>query len=63
MFIVPSETLKERLATCMSCEKLTGYVMLRCSMCGCSIKGKSILARESCPMGKWSKVEDSSSVT
>ena len=52
-FVSPENMRKERYDICVKCEFVKGALVLRCSICGCMIKGKVALARESCPKGKW----------
>lgn len=54
--LVSADVLRERLAVCTACANLKGYVVLRCALCGCSVKAKSMLKRESCPAEKWPAV-------
>ena len=52
--IIASDALRqERTATCGNCENLRGFLVLRCGLCGCLIRGKTILINEKCPAGKW----------
>ena len=45
-----------RMEICKSCEKLSPHSF--CRMCGCFMPAKTKLANESCPIGKWSAIEN-----
>jgi hypothetical protein len=52
---VDSATQEARLAICRACEKFDAPNE-KCSMCGChmaGVVGKTALATEKCPIGKW----------
>jgi len=47
---VPKAVQKERLQTCLSCEKAElGF----CTVCLCPLAAKSWIASEHCPLFKW----------
>lgn len=49
---------KERMAICRSCDqfrKLTN----QCAQCGCFMVAKTKLLSSECPLGKWTKVDES----
>lgn len=53
--LVPIEKQQDRLAICRACEFLD-VEQARCTRCGChlpGITGKTALATEACPIGKW----------
>tara|TARA_B100000768_G_scaffold105861_1_gene98313 strand:+ start:463 stop:663 length:201 start_codon:yes stop_codon:yes gene_type:complete len=54
------ETVVKRLAVCGSCprKKLSRIVKVwsYCAECHCPLKAKTVLKRESCPLGKWNFV-------
>jgi hypothetical protein len=50
-FWATKEQAQERYAVCATCEKLTK--IKTCELCGCFVIGKTKLAREKCPEGKW----------
>jgi len=47
---------EERLSICTICPKLNilkkDYVSM-CKVCSCIVEGKTWLAQEKCPLGKW----------
>ena len=43
----------ERFRICNKCPYLKHRLLLRCSKCGCSLKLKTRLESESCPINKW----------
>jgi hypothetical protein len=55
-----TEIVAKRLDVCRGCEYLTrGHVVipqmefLKCSLCGCPVKSKTLLTRSTCPKGYW----------
>lgn len=51
---VDKATQKERLATCLTCEKAEFGI---CTVCFCPLAAKSWIASEKCPIDKWPSVE------
>ena len=51
--LAPDAVRQERMAACANCENLKGFLILRCGLCGCVLKGKTLLLNEKCPAGKW----------
>ena len=49
---VDSELAKTRLKICAACEELNP-ISNRCRVCGCFLKHKTRLVKESCPKYKW----------
>jgi hypothetical protein len=49
------ELVAQRAAICGTCDKaiITGGVVRRCALCGCSTWAKIRNAAEQCPAGKW----------
>ena len=47
---VPKSVQKERLTTCLECEKAELGI---CTVCFCPLAAKSWIASEECPEGKW----------
>ena len=52
--IADKEVARERLATCMSCDKLRP-IILQCKECNCLMAAKVRLADAWCPIGQWGK--------
>jgi hypothetical protein len=50
MKTVSPATQQKRLQTCGDCEHHTG---VRCRLCGCFTRVKTLLPHETCPAGKW----------
>jgi hypothetical protein len=48
--LAEDDTVKERLSYCNNCEHNCFGV---CKKCGCVIKGKVRLSRQSCPINLW----------
>ena len=48
---VDKATQKERLKTCLDCNKAELGI---CTICLCPLAAKSWIASEKCPIGKWS---------
>ena len=53
---VDKATQKQRLDTCLSCDKAEFGI---CTICFCPLAAKSWIASESCPEGKWSTTSSS----
>lgn len=53
---VSEEVQLHRYQICQSCEKLYKPTNT-CKVCGCFMKVKTWMPNQSCPIGKWSKVE------
>ena len=51
---VDKATQKERLATCLKCDKAELGI---CTVCFCPLAAKSWIASEKCPIDKWESVE------
>jgi|688.fasta_scaffold1338455_2 hypothetical protein len=51
--IAPEDVRKARVEICLACPHLKKGLIFRCGKCGCVIKGKTALARESCPDDRW----------
>ena len=51
---VDKATQKQRLDTCLKCEKAELGI---CTVCFCPLAAKSWIASESCPEGKWDSVD------
>ena len=50
--LVPDHIAEERLNICLSCEKL--YKPTKsCKLCGCFMVAKTKLAKQACPVKKW----------
>ena len=47
---VPKDVKKARVATCLACEKIELGI---CTECYCIVAGKTSIASEACPLGKW----------
>jgi len=47
-------TLKEREERLWICSSCPERQQNRCGLCGCFLKGKSMLKNSKCPIGKWS---------
>jgi hypothetical protein len=54
---VSEEIQKERQNICNRCPKRVA-ALNQCGVCKCFLSLKTTLKQESCPEGKWSKVED-----
>ena len=48
----PQEIVDARRSICNSCESLFEPTM-QCKKCGCFIRSKTLIARYSCPINKW----------
>jgi len=51
---VDKATQKERLKTCLDCDKAELGI---CTVCFCPLAAKSWIASEKCPIDKWPSVE------
>ena len=51
---VDKATQKQRLDTCLKCEKAELGI---CTICLCPLAAKSWIASEKCPIDKWNSVE------
>ena len=51
---VDKATQKDRLGTCLKCEKAELGI---CTVCFCPLAAKSWIASEKCPIDKWQSVE------
>jgi len=51
---VDKATQKQRLDTCLKCEKAELGI---CTVCFCPLAAKSWIASEKCPIDKWNSVE------
>ena len=51
---VDKATQKERLGTCLKCEKAELGI---CTICFCPLAAKSWIASEKCPIDKWQSAE------
>jgi hypothetical protein len=49
---VDEQTQKERLDTCLNCERLI-KLTTQCKECGCFMHIKTKLPQSTCPIGKW----------
>ena len=47
---VPKDVKKARVATCLACDKIELGI---CTECYCIVPGKTSIASEACPLGKW----------
>ena len=47
---VPKDVKKARVATCLACDKIEFGI---CTECYCVVAGKTSIASEACPLGKW----------
>lgn len=52
---VPADVRRARMAICQACPFADVGVKRKffCSKCGCVLEGKTRVAGESCPIGKW----------
>jgi len=50
---------QQRLWVCQSCPERQG---IRCGLCGCFLKSKSMLKNSECPIGKWSTLISESAI-
>lgn len=50
---------QQRLWVCQSCPERQG---IRCGLCGCFLKSKSMLKNSECPIGKWSTLTSESAI-
>lgn len=48
-----TETIARRRIVCNNCIHQIGVGIKQCSLCGCVTNNKTILASQSCPIGKW----------
>ena len=44
------QIIRNRLGICSSCDRFDGRT---CSVCGCHMKWKVVLASSVCPIGRW----------
>ena len=50
----PASVVDPRRAECRECPQLGRWHGIRfCRVCGCSIRGKTLLAESSCPLHRW----------
>jgi hypothetical protein len=55
---VPDHIAEERLNICLSCDKL--YKPTKsCKLCGCFMAAKTKLAKQACPVKKWTTYTES----
>lgn len=55
---VPDHIAEERLNICLSCDKL--YKPTKsCKLCGCFMVAKTKLAKQACPVKKWTTYTES----
>ena len=47
-----SELKKQRYPICKSCEEFDSS-WKKCNQCGCFMPIKSLMSKETCPLGKW----------
>lgn len=52
---VDAQTKKDRITKCNGCPNL--FLGLNCKLCGCFVSDKTNYKDESCPEGKWCKVD------
>lgn len=52
--IAADEVVAERRRSCESCDR---WEHGRCAECGCYTHAKTRLRSESCPLGRWSRVD------
>jgi hypothetical protein len=49
---------KKRIEVCDSCEFKATSPIIRCTVCGCSLKGKIYSpVKGACPKGKWDEID------
>lgn len=51
----PEKELRQRLEICGSCDQLKDS---KCQVCGCYVSIKASWRSESCPIGKWSSLQE-----
>lgn len=57
--ITPKPILEWRRSRCAGCEENTRTLWPQCRKCACALEPKTLLSSESCPLGRWSALDNS----